>query len=797
MWNSLRINDRCAVIAEKIVAIRYAILIFFVALAAFALAGLPRLQVDTSQESWFLEGDAALEAKKRFEDIFGNEDMASVLVTADNIFTAENLRLIRELGDELKARVPYADDVRSIADFEFTLGVPGGMEIIELVPEDLSLLPSDAVGLARIKALALSKPALKNRFVSEDGREAWVVLRLKPIPKEPDENGLSQEIRLGRAFFKVIQQDKYRELNPKASGMQVVDVEKRDFLAKEAPRLIGICLAIMALVLGCALRCVQGVLFPLVTAMGSIIIVLGLQGHFRISMDPSMLFLPIFLSLTMATCYSIHVFNFFLLEFARSGNRKHSIQYALAETAWPQFFSSLTTVVALLSFYVIPLRPIRWVGLTAAALVAVTWLLATLLLPALLSFGKDKKAECAEKAWRGTLLDKLMDYCGTHVLNRPRLSVGIFVIFLIACSVAASRVEVSFDIRRSFGPGVPYVKRLMEIGDSVVGSLYSYGVAIEFPEADMAKNPDTLKKLDMLGQEILDFPLTKKISSVTDIIKDLNQVVSDGDPGAYRLPDTREEVAQLLLLYENAGGSEAEKWIDYDYQRLRLQVEISDYNSGEIMRQLEIVRERCAELFPGARVIMTGALCQFTVMMDYITWGQINSNGLALLTVIAFMAVAFGSVRTGLIAMIPNVVPGFVVAAVMGLFSIPLDVMTVTIVPMLLGLAVNDTIHFINHCKLEFARTGNYRESVHRSFKTVGKALFLTSVILVLGFGSYLTSPVKVFSHMAWLIAAGVLIAMISDCFITPVLISKLRTFGPETLPNPAPQKRPVRTRSK
>jgi predicted RND superfamily exporter protein len=116
----------------------------------------------------------------------------------------------------------------------------------------------------------------------------------------------------------------------------------------------------------------------------------------------------------------------------------------------------------------------------------------------------------------------------------------------------------------------------------------------------------------------------------------------------------------------------------------------------------------------------------------------------------------------------------------MGLFNIPLDIMTVTIVPMLLGLAVDDTIHFISHCRIDFEATGSYATAVHRTFRPVGIAIFITSGFLILGFGSYLFSDINVFIHMGWLIAAGVLAAFVAECFITPALIYKLKTFGPE-----------------
>jgi predicted RND superfamily exporter protein len=346
-----------------------------------------------------------------------------------------------------------------------------------------------------------------------------------------------------------------------------------------------------------------------------------------------------------------------------------------------------------------------------------------------------------------------------------------------------AQLEISFDLRRSNGLKVPYISRMITAGESAVGSLYSYGLAVEFPGPDQAKDPANLKNLRLLAGEIEDFPLTKRVTSLADILEDLNQVLHDGDPAWHRVPDSREEVAQLLLLYENAGGTEAEKWVDYDYQRLRLQIEVDDYNAAEIVREMETIRQRAAKLFPDASIILTGSLAQFTVMMDYITWGQVESLLYALLTIACLLAISFGSLRIGLIAMIPNAAPTLAVGGVMGFAGIPLDMMTVTVMPMLLGLAVDDTIHFINHSSMEFARTGSYAESARRTFVSVGKAIFLTSLILILAFSAYITSDMNVFTHMGILIGVGVTAALFADYFITPALLYTTRAFGRETPP--------------
>ena len=140
-------------------------------------------------------------------------------------------------------------------------------------------------------------------------------------------------------------------------------------------------------------------------------------------------------------------------------------------------------------------------------------------------------------------------------------------------------------------------------------------------------------------------------------------------------------------------------------------MDMKDYNSGEAMRELEFIQDRAKELFPDSHVLLIGSISQYTVMQNYVTWGQIASFLLALGIITILMSLVFGSLRLGLIGMIPNVAPALVVAGIMGFADIPLDMITVTVMPMLLGLAVDDTIHFISHSQLGFQLTGNYREA--------------------------------------------------------------------------------------
>ncbi len=186
------------------------------------------------------------------------------------------------------------------------------------------------------------------------------------------------------------------------------------------------------------------------------------------------------------------------------------------------------------------------------------------------------------------------------------------------------------------------------------------------------------------------------------------------------------------------------------------------------------------ELFPKSEINIVGTVPQFIKMIDYITRGQIISFGIALLVIAVLMMIVFGSVKTGLIALIPNLTPVIVIGGIMGFAGIPLSSSTVLIIPVILGLAVDDSIHFINHSKMEFLRTRNYRESILRSIRSVGVALVFTTLVLGANFLTYLTSEVNYYFFLGILAVSGMLSALLADLFITPLLFKRFKIFGEE-----------------
>ena len=772
-----QINQWFSRAAKIAIKFRWLIIIGLIVLDVGAVVGMKQIKMDLSNESWFLADDPLVIAKQEFEETFGNSEYAAVLVEADDVFSPNILRMMRELGRELKAKVPYADKLTSITDLDFTRGTDDGFVVGNIVLDEI---PDDPEKIAQIKRLAFSKKNLINRLFSDDGQQAWILLRLNNYP----ENGKTSmkdypQLVVGRTVCEIVAQDKYRNFNLMASGMPVLNYQKRNFYSQEAGRIFGISILIIMIALILFLRSLRGVVVPLFTAISSFLWVFGAMGWLGIKIDNTVMIVPVLLTLAVSVGYSVHIFNFFKQRFLATGKRIESICHAIEHTGWPIFFTAATTIAALFSFLAVSIRTVRWMGIVAGCSVIAAYIIVMLVTPALLSFGKNREPHPEFVARGGGWAEQGFMKLSDWVLANPRKIIVIFALIVIALIVGITKLEVDMSMKK-MGIKVPFRADLWHINHTKVGAMWSYDVTLKFQEENSAKDPEILKNLDVLTAEVGKLPCVKRASSLADIVKDLNQVMHNDDPEYYRIPDDKNLIAQLLLLYENSGGTEAENWVDYDYTTLRISADVGDFEAKEFEKQWDYIEKRTQELFPDTKFGIVGVAVQFSTMALYITKGQIRSLGIAIIVITLLMIIVFASLKTGLIGMIPNAVPALFAGGLMGFLGTPLDMMTMIIGPMIIGLAVDDTIHFINHCKLEFFRRGNYRAAIRETFRTVGKALFMTTLILGLGFTAYLTSMDKMYLNIGLYTIVAIMAALLTDYLVTPVLIVWTKPFGEE-----------------
>jgi predicted RND superfamily exporter protein len=376
---------------------------------------------------------------------------------------------------------------------------------------------------------------------------------------------------------------------------------------------------------------------------------------------------------------------------------------------------------------------------------------------------------------------------GKSILNKKWVTVIIGAAIMAVCIPGIFKINVNMDYTEMMGERTPYVKRLLEITRSELGSQYSYEVLLEYDDEDAIKNPEVLKNMDELSRRIGTLSMTKvsngkeRVSSVTKIIKEMNRTLNGDDPAYYVIPDDQDLVSQIMFLYEISGGNDLYNYISEDFSSAYLHVELSGYDGEECVKNMDEVSKWVKELFPDAtNAGVVGEVMQYAQMNGKLVRGSVKSIGTSLIIICLMLILAFTSIRTGIIAMIPNIAPMVLIAGAMGYFGWNLDMVTAMILPMILGIAVDDTIHFTNHIKYHFELTGNYRSAIENSYREIGKTMIMTTVILCAMFVIFLTSTMSVLVRLGWLSILGLGGALIADYTVTPVLLYLTKPFGKE-----------------
>ena len=764
---------------------RWAFLICLIVISVFGSLGLSRLTLDNGEEDWFDDWETTKKNQDHFEDIFGSTDSLLAHIKADDVFDPEVLKMIDELGDDLLQNVPYAQSITSLMELSLPIGTEEGFEVTSPFEDGV---PSDARELAEKKSFILSRQSLVNTLVSADATETWLIVNLEQY----SENLTEAMEKIAPPAMKVFSNPKYKsdkwEIRP--AGMSYTEYEEEAVTMNQLVTRILTGFIVMLVCLTVFIRSLRGIVVPSISTAGALTTTLGFSGWLGIKGNNSMLMITILLSMALAVGYSVHYINSFKLHFRKSGKRKESIVLSVRDSGWALFFTVITTMAGMLSFLAAGIKPMRWVGGITAAAVFAVFAYIIILLPVLYSFGKDKEPDSTFVNTQGaTKADLRVESMGKAILNKKWITVIATALVMAAVIPGIFKIEVNMNYSDMMGERTPYIKRLLEITRSQLGSQYDYEVLIEYKDEDAIKNPQVLKNMDILAERIGTLSQTKvsngkpRVSSVTKIVKEMNRTLNEDREDAYIIPDDQDLVTQIMFLYEISGGTDLYDYISNDFRAAYLKVELAGYDGEEIVKNLADVKKWVAELFPDAQNAgVVGEVVQYAQMNRKLVRGSIKSIGTSLVIILLLLVLAFTSVRTGFIAMIPNVVPIVLIGGIMGYAGVNLDMITAMIMPMILGIAVDDTIHFTNHIKYHFELTGNYRSAIENSYREIGKTMIMTTVILCAMFAIFLTSTMNVLVNIGWLSVVGLGSALIADYTITPVLLYIAKPFGKENI---------------
>jgi predicted RND superfamily exporter protein len=777
-WGDLLARRRGRVLALVLAAA--------VGLAA-AAAG---LRIDNSVEAFLHEDDPALLRYNELRDRFGRDDLVVIALKPPEVFDPGFLGWLRALHDDLEQEVPYVDEVTSLWNARFTRGEETELVVGDLLEEP----PRTAEDLAQLRERVFSNPLYLDGLVSRDGRITTV--SIEPVtysPRDASADALGgfdddpapagadapaflsdvENMELVAAVRAVMESHRDPAIEMHLAGAPVVEERLEVEMQNDLVRFLGLSLLVVTLALFVLLRRMAGVALPLLTVALSLPTTLGVMSLMDIPLSLTTEILPPYL-LTVGVCYSIHVVVIFFQAHDRGLAREAAVRHALRHSGLAVVMTGLTTAGGLVSFAWAQVAPVSHLGIVGPAGVVLAVFFSLVLLPALLlvvPLGPPRSGARAGPA----RLRRALVRCGELSSRYPIAVVAVSLVVMAAAAVGASRLRFANDYMEWFPEHEPIRTATAFVDRELRGSVTLEAI-VDTGSPGALLDPALLRSLERVG--IVNASVQRgalfigKTLSVADIVMETHQALNENRSEFRTIPGSKELVAQELLLFENGGREDLAELADAERRTARISMRIpwADWMLypdflADVQRNLEqVLGGDVAVGLTGFSALMARAAESFVVTM-------VRSYAVALVVITPLMIFLLGSLRLGMLSMLPNLAPVLLTLGLMGWLDIPLDMSTTLIGGIILGLAVDDTIHFVHGFQRAFAARGDARQAVRETLETTGTAMLFTSLVLGAGFLVFTLAYTDTVAVFGWLTAFATFTAFLADVTLAPALM--------------------------
>ena len=753
------------------------------------------VRFDNSFESYFDRSDPVYQNFLSFRDDFGSDEIAYILYEApDKPHGPWNIDVMKTLGkitEQLETDVPFVKRVISLSNVEYMEGKNDELHIFDLLED----FPENQEKLLKIREKVLSKPMYINGIVSEDGHYAAIMIEMEkssidPLseiqidPKQGSKLSNLYPQATARSIETILDQYKNSGIRFYHTGDVALNAEYNTISQKESEFLGVISFIIIGIFLLFFFRNIAGVIGPLSVVFLSILISTGFIGLCGWQFDLMFIMLPTIL-IAVGVADAVHILSDFKTHFMTLDDRREAIKKTAYLTGVPCLFTSLTTTAGFMSMSISPIKSIKHFAIYSGVGVIGAFFLSMTFLIVFLSFGKKQfngqKAKQVDTRNKQTKhLKQLLLSVTKFNINHKSVIILISGVIFAFAAVGIFKLKVDSNFLSEFSNRVE-VKRVTQHVDTVMGGSVSYSYVFDTKVQDGIMDPAVLKSIEMLQKKAEESDIVLKTYSITDIIKDINKSLHNENNAFYKLPDDKNLTAQYFLFYEMSGGDELENYVASNFSRANLEIRTIMADSSQVKKLVnELDIFIASESFTGIKPEATGMGALWFKLIDYIVESQLRGFTLAFIVIAVIMCILFSSVKVGMLSMIPNLSPVVITLGIMGWTGIPLDYVKLMIGCLAIGIAVDDTIHLITRYQHEFNESRNYETALASSMEHVGRALFITSVVLIAGFLVFTCSVMASLIQFGILVAATILVALAADFFLLPALILTLKPFGKE-----------------
>ncbi len=801
------------------------VIVIMLLMLGIMIVNIPNFKLDASADSLILENDKDLAKYRNIIQDYGANDFIVMTLSPNNgdIFDEENISIIKRL----KKRILSIDNVESVVSLiDIPLVESSDTPLIEMINNVPTLL-SNNTDKIKAKKEILNSPIYKNLIISEDGTTTALQIILSSNPELLELNRIkaslvSKKISGNITSLEVLRletiKSEYKTIKSlydkqihnllkqardvQKEFMEIHDIELRmggipmiadDMILYVKNDLINFGLGVfifIVLTLIVIFRSIKWVVLPVLSCIYAVIFMIGLLGllNWEVTVISSN-FISLMLILTLSM--NIHLIVRYRQISSEASKQVEAVYETTKQMVWPCLYTALTTIVAFASLVLSDIKPVIDFGYMMTLGLIVTFVTTFFLFPSILCLLK-KNNKNTSKTTAFAFTKFLADI--TVKKGSSITTISFFILILTIYGISQLKVENSFI--NYFKANTEIYKGMKKIDDKLGGTT-PLDIIVQFQEDDISNDVSDDYDLDLLDEEEADVSQQwftknkinkiKKVHDYLDSLSETGKVLSLASTVrvAEKLNEGKElDSLELALLYKrvpkNVKDVAISPYVSLERNQARINVRILDSNPD--LRRDNLIRKIENDMlnklgFNKDSFYLTGVLVLYNNMLQSLFNSQILSMGFVMIGITTMFLILFKSLSLAVIGIIPNLLAAGFVLGLMGLIKLPLDMMTITIAAIAVGIAVDNSIHYIYRFREEYNKTKNYSESVYRSHDSIGRAIFFTGITIIFGFSILVLSnfiPTIIFGLLTGLAMFMALVAVLT---LLPKLLISFKPF--------------------
>jgi predicted RND superfamily exporter protein len=733
---------------------KYKIIIFITLLTALLSLSLKNLSYEGNYRIWFDEDSKIIKEYDAFRNTFSGDD-TFVIAFEDkhDIFKPKAISVILELTKEFQ-KIEGVQKVDSLTNYQYI-----SSEEDDIIVEDFIY---DTKGLGEKKELALKDPLILNQLISSDGKTTMIAVRLSSAVGTDEEVNIHVMQQIESILQKAEARTGYQFY---LSGTPAITASLVTISQGDAMVLMPLAVVIVVVLLWLLFRDIMGVLVPSIVIVFTFLIVLSMQVLLGYKLNNFTVNIPSFIS-AIAIAGTMHLFLAWVYYRQKSMDNKEAISIALRTNIIPIAMTSFTTAVGFATLGLSDIEPISTLGIAITSGALIAFVLSVTLTPAILLTLKDNYKV---KPVRLLDLSKLKGY-GAFVAKHDKKIVLISVLLFAVVGYGLKDIKVDSNSIKYFSQDTVVRSGSDFIEKHITGPMV-YEIIIDSKIKEGSKDPKFLEKIIVFEKALKEkFPAVRFITSLKDIVSRMEEVLNR--TSNHILPQEKNLVAQYLLLYSMSlpQGMEINDKIDTNERYLRLTVNCNVQDTSKDLEMINWVKEWWSTQTLYAASVQ-GQTAIFAYMQSSITDTLVISITFTLLIVMIAMFLIFRNLKMLLLFILPNIAPILLVAGVMGYLGINIDIGVAISAAVILGIAVDDTIHFFSKF-FDAIKTKSFEDSIDYTITHSGNAMILTTFILSFTFAVFTVSSFIPNVNFAIVTVSALNIALLSDLILLPALLS-------------------------